>query len=61
MFSDNIILVLSCFSIVLGCCIGCCVKGHKPCDFFREIVLSFEEMRFRPVEYPLAYEYQSIP
>ena len=39
MDSGNIMLVLCGLCITLGCCIGCCVSGHKPLDIFKEIFI----------------------
>lgn len=63
MDSGNIMLVLCGLCITMGCCIGCCVRGDKPLDIFKEIFICIEEhvypFNFR--EYPVAVEYQSIP
>jgi len=63
MDSGNIMLVLCGLFTTMGCCIGCCVSGHKPLDIFKEIFISIEE-HFYPFnfsEYPVAVEYESIP
>jgi len=63
MDSGNIMLVLCGLFITMGCCIGCCVSGHKPLDIFKEIFISIKE-HFYPFnfsEYPVAVEYESIP
>jgi len=64
-------MILLFLSLALsGCCIGCCIKGIKPGDIFKDLCIYFEECRFSytPLEYPClwvpeiphAVEYNSL-